>query len=52
LKENVGAADLKLTSDEVEEITKIAEEADIPGERYGPDLLGSVLVESPALLNR
>jgi hypothetical protein len=49
LEENAGAAALRLTSDEVAAITKIAEEANIPGERYGPANLAKVLTDSPPL---
>jgi hypothetical protein len=49
LEENAGAAALRLTSDEIAAITKIAEEADIPGERYGPASFAKVQSDSPAL---
>jgi hypothetical protein len=49
VEENAGAAALELTSEEVAAITKIAEEAEIPGERYGPSSLAKILVSSPAL---
>ncbi len=49
LKENLGAGSLKLTSEEITEIRQIAEETEIPGERYGPGFFELTYVESPAL---
>ena len=47
--ENAGAAAVKLTSEEIAAITKIAQEADIPGERYPAQMLKTVNVQSPVL---
>ncbi|KAG7439036.1 Aldo/keto reductase, partial [Guyanagaster necrorhizus] len=49
LKENLGAGSLKLTPPEIAEIRQIAEETEIPGDRYGPGFLELTYVESPAL---
>ena len=43
----MSAADVKLTEEEISAIRKIAEEADIPGDRYGPRNLQHVLKETP-----
>lgn len=51
MEENAGAAKVQLTSEDVDVIRKIAEEADIPGERYSGAFLDQVQVESPALQN-
>ncbi|KAF8229253.1 Aldo/keto reductase [Tricholoma matsutake] len=51
VEENAGAAKVQLTSEDVDVIRKIAEEADIPGERYSGAFLDQVQVESPALQN-
>ncbi|KAK0234639.1 NADP-dependent oxidoreductase domain-containing protein [Armillaria nabsnona] len=49
LRENLGAGSLKLTPEEIAEIRQIAEETEIPGERYGPGFFELTYVESPAL---
>ncbi|KAG7440952.1 Aldo/keto reductase [Guyanagaster necrorhizus] len=49
LKENLGAELLRLTPPEIAEIRQIAEETEIPGDRYGPGFLELTYVESPAL---
>ncbi|KAI0042050.1 Aldo/keto reductase [Auriscalpium vulgare] len=50
LKENLGALDLKLTTEEVEEVRKIAEKADgTLGDRYPPGMKETLFVETPAL---
>ena len=51
MKENVGAGSVKLTPEEVAEITKAADEAGagIPGDMYGEGWIDLVYVESPSL---
>jgi aryl-alcohol dehydrogenase-like predicted oxidoreductase len=49
LKENMGAAAVNLSPDEVAAIRKIAEESDIPGERYPEAAQAMVLVDTPPL---
>ncbi|KAK0447376.1 NADP-dependent oxidoreductase domain-containing protein [Desarmillaria tabescens] len=49
LEENISAGSLKLSSEEVAEIRHVAEETEIPGERYGPGALETTYVESPPL---
>ncbi|KAK0187212.1 NADP-dependent oxidoreductase domain-containing protein [Armillaria mellea] len=50
LKENLATGSLKLTPKEIAEIRQIAEETEIPGERYGPGFLEMMYIESPALM--
>jgi hypothetical protein len=38
-----------LTNEEIDAITKIAKDADLPGERYGGLILEMAYAESPAL---
>jgi len=47
LKEDVAACSLTLTIEEVTAISKIAEEAEISGERYDLPNLANILVDSP-----
>ncbi|KAE9396636.1 Aldo/keto reductase [Gymnopus androsaceus JB14] len=49
LKENMGGAAVKLTPEEVAAIRKIAEESEIPGERYPEAALATVMVDTPPL---
>ncbi|KAF9010972.1 Aldo/keto reductase [Hymenopellis radicata] len=49
LLENVGAANVKLTPDEVAEIRKVAEETELPGGRYADGFLQLTYVDSPEL---
>ncbi|KAL0579502.1 hypothetical protein V5O48_002486 [Marasmius crinis-equi] len=49
LLENIGAARVQLTSEDVEEITKAAEATDLAGDRYPDFMQGAVYVESPPL---
>lgn len=39
LEENVGAGQVKLTAEEVQEIRALVSAADIAGDRYGPELM-------------
>ncbi|THU95957.1 Aldo/keto reductase [Dendrothele bispora CBS 962.96] len=47
--ENMGAASVKLSPEEIAQIRKIAEESEVPGDRYPPDFQEKVRVESIAL---
>ncbi|KIY43339.1 Aldo/keto reductase [Fistulina hepatica ATCC 64428] len=49
LKENMGAANVQLSPEEVAEIRAIAETADIPGTRYGSDAMAIIHRDTPAL---
>lgn len=49
LVENAAAARVGLTEEEVLELRRIAEDTDLPGERYGPGVLELTYVESPPL---
>ncbi|KAG7085621.1 Aldo-keto reductase str7 [Marasmius oreades] len=49
LKENMGAAAIKLTPEEIALIRKYSEECQVPGERYGPSSMQHVLKQSPPL---
>lgn len=40
---------MKLTPEEVAGVRKLADDADIPGERYGEMNLNMVLIDSPEL---
>lgn len=40
---------MKLTPEEVAAVRKLADDADIPGGRYGEANLNMVLIDSPAL---
>ncbi|THU95959.1 Aldo/keto reductase [Dendrothele bispora CBS 962.96] len=47
--ENMGAASVKLSPEEIAQIRKIAEESEVPGDRYPPGHQAMVRVESVAL---
>ncbi|THU95956.1 Aldo/keto reductase [Dendrothele bispora CBS 962.96] len=47
--ENMGAASVKLSPEEIAQIRKIAEESEVPGDRYPPGQQEKVRVESVAL---
>ncbi|THU78477.1 Aldo/keto reductase [Dendrothele bispora CBS 962.96] len=47
--ENMGASSVKLTPEEIAKIRKIAEECELPGNRYGPGFNEMAYVESPPL---
>nr|A0A3B1EFQ1.1 RecName: Full=Aldo-keto reductase str7; AltName: Full=Strobilurin A biosynthesis cluster protein r7 [Strobilurus tenacellus]ATV82117.1 aldoketoreductase [Strobilurus tenacellus] len=47
LEENVGAASIKLTEEEVAAVRKLAEESEIPGDRNAR--MGAMLIDSPEL---
>ncbi|KAJ7737489.1 NADP-dependent oxidoreductase domain-containing protein, partial [Mycena metata] len=49
LHENVEAGSLKLTTHEIAEVRRVAEAAEIPGDRYGARWLDMTYVESPQL---
>lgn len=49
LEENAGGAAVKLTNEDIAAITKFANDADLPGDRYGGTVGGMVHVESPEL---
>ncbi|KAF5378942.1 hypothetical protein D9757_008712 [Collybiopsis confluens] len=51
VKENMGAEDVKLSSEEIDAVRKIAVESDseIPGARYGEYGMQSVLISTPVL---
>ncbi|EEB97935.1 hypothetical protein MPER_02648, partial [Moniliophthora perniciosa FA553] len=49
LKENVGAGSIKLSSDELTQIRKAAEAAEIAGNRYPPGWNEMAYADSPAL---
>ncbi|KAG7440146.1 Aldo/keto reductase [Guyanagaster necrorhizus] len=49
LEENLGAAKVKLSQEEVAAIRILAEESDIPGERYSAAGMGTVLQQTPEL---
>ncbi|KAJ7751418.1 NADP-dependent oxidoreductase domain-containing protein [Mycena metata] len=49
LHENVEAGSLKLTTHEIAEVRRVAEAAEIPGDRYGARWLDMTYVESPPL---
>ncbi|KAK7043898.1 Aldo-keto reductase str7 [Paramarasmius palmivorus] len=49
LQENVGAANVKLTPEEVAQVRKVAEAAEIPGDRYGAGWNEMTYVDSPPL---
>ncbi|KAG6862718.1 hypothetical protein C0991_010547, partial [Blastosporella zonata] len=49
LEENIGAAQVHLSKEEVDSITKICNEAEIPGARYGAWHSAQVYVDSPEL---
>ncbi|SJL06546.1 related to pyridoxine 4-dehydrogenase [Armillaria ostoyae] len=49
LEENLGAAKVKLSQEEVTAIRKLAEESDIPGERYAAAGMAAVLQGTPEL---
>ncbi|KAJ8091804.1 Aldo-keto reductase str7 [Marasmius tenuissimus] len=49
LKENMGAANIKLSPEEVALIRKYAQESEIPGDRYGAMGMQHVLKQSPPL---
>lgn len=51
LKENMGASAVKLTPEDIAAIRKIAEESEIPGDRYPEIMLAHVLVHTPPLPN-
>ncbi len=49
VKENMGAASVKLSAEEVATVRKIAEESDIPGTRYTEAGMQTVLKSTPPL---
>ncbi|KAJ7080948.1 NADP-dependent oxidoreductase domain-containing protein [Mycena belliarum] len=49
LQENIGAAKIKLSADEVAAVRKIAEESEVPGERYPEFVMAGLLLDSPEL---
>ncbi|KIK64255.1 hypothetical protein GYMLUDRAFT_161809 [Collybiopsis luxurians FD-317 M1] len=49
LKENMGTSTVKLSPEEIDTIRKIAEETEIPGDRYPAAALARVLVDTPPL---
>ncbi|KAK0200332.1 NADP-dependent oxidoreductase domain-containing protein [Desarmillaria ectypa] len=49
LEENLGAAKVKLSQEEIAAIRKLAEESDIPGTRYSAAGMASVLQATPEL---
>lgn len=49
LKENLGSLEVKLTDDEVAEIRKIAESAEIAGGRYPEGFAAHLYADTPAL---
>ena len=49
LLDNVGSANIRLTTEEVEAILKAAEATDLPGARYPPGMQEALQVESPPL---
>ncbi|KAG7440159.1 Aldo/keto reductase [Guyanagaster necrorhizus] len=49
LEENLGAAKVKLSQEEVVAIRKLAEESDVPGERYSEAGMATVLKATPEL---
>ncbi|KAK7036783.1 Aldo-keto reductase str7 [Paramarasmius palmivorus] len=49
LEENMGAASVKLSAEEIATIRKISEASNIPGDRYGPNSMRHVLKQSPPL---
>ncbi|KAK0440624.1 NADP-dependent oxidoreductase domain-containing protein [Armillaria borealis] len=49
LEENLGAANVKLSQEEIAAIRKLSEESDIPGERYGAGAMEFVLQGTPEL---
>ncbi|KIK64240.1 hypothetical protein GYMLUDRAFT_40526 [Collybiopsis luxurians FD-317 M1] len=49
VNENMGAADVNLSSDEIAAVRKIAEESDIPGTRYSAAGMQIVLANTPPL---
>jgi diketogulonate reductase-like aldo/keto reductase len=53
LKENVAAAEIKLSEEEVAEVRRIAEsaEASKTGERYPPGMAEQLFADTPALEN-
>lgn len=42
LEENMGAAQVQLSNEEVQEIRALVTAADVAGERYGPDMMWAV----------
>ncbi|KAJ6588999.1 NADP-dependent oxidoreductase domain-containing protein [Mycena capillaripes] len=49
LEENLGAAAIKLTKEEIAAVRKIAEESEIPGTRYAEARMAGLLIDSPEL---
>ncbi|KAI0057316.1 Aldo/keto reductase [Artomyces pyxidatus] len=50
LKENLGATDVRLTQDEVQEVRRIAEQADaVIGDRYPPRIQVTLFADTPPL---
>lgn len=49
LVENLGALDVKLTTEEVKEIRTLVNAAEVHGERYPPSMVGSLLASTPVL---
>ncbi|KAJ3824329.1 NADP-dependent oxidoreductase domain-containing protein [Lentinula raphanica] len=49
VKENMAAADVELSADEIDAVRKIAEASDIPGNRYPDRVMQTVLVKTPPL---
>ncbi|KAJ7485202.1 NADP-dependent oxidoreductase domain-containing protein [Mycena galericulata] len=49
LQENLAAASLKLSADEIAAVRRIAEESEIPGGRYNEARMAGLLLDSPEL---
>ena len=50
MKENLAALDIKLSADDVQEVRRIAAEADaVQGERYPPEGAALLFVDTPPL---
>ncbi|KAI9829120.1 MAG: hypothetical protein M1832_000143 [Thelocarpon impressellum] len=49
LEENVGAAGVKLTAEEVQQIRKAVEDVDVHGDRYDPAMQATLFADTPPL---
>ncbi|KAJ7471902.1 NADP-dependent oxidoreductase domain-containing protein [Mycena latifolia] len=49
LQENMGAATVKLSPEEIAAVRQIAEESEVPGGRYNDAMMGGVFLDSPEL---
>lgn len=49
LEENIGALDIKLTSSENAEIRKAVENAEVHGQRYPEQMMGTLFADTPEL---